>query len=260
MHLLVFDSGIGGLGVVREIRRLQPRARMTYFADNGFFPYGEKAHEALVPRITGLIERAIDEFAPDAVVIACNTASTIALDALRAGFATPFIGCVPPIKPAAAASVTRHIGVLATAATVRRAYLADLVTRFAPDCTVHSLGTPTLAALAEQKFRGVAVDVAPAIAPLFMQGGAGRIDAIALGCTHYTFLLPEFEALHPEIKWFDPAGPVARRTAAVTQGMGDAAAGVDVAVFTGVLPDFEEMQALVAAFGFGEIRARYFNL
>ncbi len=216
MHLLVFDSGIGGLGVVREIRRLQPKARITYLADNVFFPYGEKADAPLLAHILVLLGDAIQRFTPDAVVIACNTASTIALPALRAAFTTPFIGCVPPIKPAAAASKTRHLGVLATAATVRRAYLQGLINEFAPGCTIHSLGTPTLAELAEQKFRGASVDVAAAIAPLFSRPGAEAIDAIALGCTHYTFLLPEFQALYPGITWCDPALPVARRTLALT--------------------------------------------
>ena len=154
MNLLVFDSGIGGLGVVREIRRLQPEAGITYLADNAYFPYGEKPDAALLAHIVALLGAAIEAFAPDAVVVACNTASTIALSALRAAYAIPFIGCVPPVKPAAAASRTRQIGVLATAATVRRAYLADLVDKYAGDCTVHTLGTPTLAELAEQKFLG----------------------------------------------------------------------------------------------------------
>jgi glutamate racemase len=183
------------------------------------------------------------------VVVACNTASTIALSALRAAYDVPFIGCVPPIKPAAAASRSRHIGVLATAATVRRSYLKELISAFAPDCAVHSLGTPSLAELAEQKFRGETVDVAGAIAPLFAQDGAAGIDAIALGCTHYTFLLPEFEALYPEIAWFDPALPVARQTFAVTQGV-EKAGGKNVAYFTADLPDFEAMQVLLRAFGF----------
>jgi len=255
MHLLIFDSGIGGLGVVREIRRLQPASRLSYLADNGFFPYGEKPDEVLVPRICGVIGAAIAALAPDAVVIACNTASTITLAALRAAHpGTPFIGCVPPVKPAAAASVTRHIGVLATAATVRRAYLQDLIDRFAPDCAVHSLGTPTLAALAEEKFRGRAVDVAPAIAPLFAQEGATQIDAIALGCTHYTFLLPEFTALHPQIKWFDPAGPVARRVREVTADLPAGAPGPQRAYFTGPVDGAASMPALLATYGFMEIR------
>jgi glutamate racemase len=254
MNLLVFDSGIGGLGVVREIRRLQPDANITYLADNGFFPYGEKPDAVLLPHIVGLIGRAIEKFGPSAVVIACNTASTIALPALRAAYGAPFIGCVPPIKPAAAASKARHIGVLATAATVRRAYLGELIEKFAPGCAIHSLGTPTLAELAEQKFRGMKVDPAGAIAPLFAQPGAGSIDAIALGCTHYTFLLPEFEALYPDIAWFDPALPVARRTFTVTRQLASSpAVQEDTAYFTGALPDFEIMRAKLARYGFHEV-------
>jgi glutamate racemase len=219
MTLLVFDSGIGGLGVVAEIRRLQPAAGITYLADNAAFPYGEKPDGILLPHFIALIGRAIDKFHPSAAVIACNTASTIALAALRETFPLPIIGCVPPIKPAAAASRTRHIGVLGTAATVRRAYLRSLVDTFAPDCAIHSLGTPTLADLAEQKFRGHQVDVAAAIAPLFAQPNGALIDAVAIGCTHYTFLRPEFEALYPNLAWFDPAPAVARQTASVTSGL-----------------------------------------
>ncbi len=253
MHLLVFDSGIGGLGVVREIRRLQPGARISYLADNGFFPYGEKSDDILLPHITRLIGNAIEMLRPDAVVIACNTASTIALAALRAAFATPFIGCVPPIKPAAAASRTRHIGVLATAATVRRAYLQNLIEIFAPGCTVHSLGTPTLAELAERKFRGEPVDVASTIAPLFAQPGAEAIDAIALGCTHYTFLLPEFQALRPGIAWFDPALPVAKQTLAVTKDFPQATDLTECAYFTAALAGDANMQVRLAMFGLNHI-------
>ncbi len=125
----------------------------------------------LLAHILRLIGAAIDRFAPDAVVVACNTASTIALADLRASYALPFIGCVPPVKPAAAASRSKNIGVLATAATVRRAYLADLVQKYAADCTVHTLGTPALAELAERKFVGKAVDPAASVAPLFTRPG-----------------------------------------------------------------------------------------
>ena len=217
MAILVFDSGIGGLGVVAALNSLAPGLKLTYLADNGFFPYGEKPDEILLPHIIRVMGEAIAQERPEAVVIACNTASTIALSALRAAFPLPFIGCVPPIKPAAAASRTRAIGVLATAATVRRPYLNGLIERFAPDCTVLSLGTPTLAELAEQKFRGAAVDVSGAVAPLFAQPGGEAIDAVALGCTHYTFLLPEFLALRPDISWHDPALPVARQTLRIVE-------------------------------------------
>ncbi len=151
MAILVFDSGIGGLGVVAALNEIAPGLPLTYLADNGFFPYGEKPDAVLLPHILEVIGAAIARETPEAVVIACNTASTIALSALREAFALPFIGCVPPIKPAAAASRSRSIGVLATAATVRRPYLNGLIERFAPDCTVLTLGTPVLAELAEQK-------------------------------------------------------------------------------------------------------------
>ncbi|MDD2704039.1 MAG: glutamate racemase [Acidocella sp.] len=246
MSLLVFDSGIGGLGVAAQIRRLQPTQPLIYLADNGFFPYGEKPDEILLPHIVELIGVALREFRPQAVVVACNTASTIALPALRAAYDVPFIGCVPPIKPAAAASTSKVIGVLATAATVRRPYLNELIRQFAPGCTVLSLGTPALAELAEQKFRGSEVDVGPAIAPLFAQAEGGRIDAIALGCTHYTFLLPEFTALHPELAWFDPALPVARQTLAVTGAMSSTPEPVQAAYFTGT----PAASALLEPFGF----------
>jgi len=247
MALLVFDSGIGGLGVVAELRALAPELDLIYLADNGFFPYGEKPDEILLPHIVELLGRAIDSFKPQALVVACNTASTIALPALRDAFPLPIIGCVPPIKPAAAASVTKTIGVLATAATVRRPYLNGLIEAFAPGCTVLSLGTPDLAELAEQKFRGATVDVGPAIAMLFMQPGGSAIDAIALGCTHYSFLLPEFSALYPQISWFDPALPVARQTLNATRHLPSMPnPGVQTLYFTGeAITD-----SLLAPYGF----------
>jgi len=247
MALLVFDSGIGGLGVAAQIRALEPAQPLIYLADNGFFPYGEKPDAALLAHIVDLIGGALARFQPKALVVACNTASTIALPALRAAYRLPIIGCVPPIKPAAAASTSKTIGVLATAATVRRPYLTGLIAQFAPDCTVLSLGTPALAELAERKFRGAAVEVAEVIAPLFTQPGGEAIDAIALGCTHYSFLLPEFTALYPGIAWCDPALPVARQTLKVTRHLPPAAsAHADTAFFTG-----EALSpALLAPFGF----------
>lgn len=257
MNLLVFDSGIGGLGVVREIRRLQPEAGITYLADNAFFPYGEKPDIELLVHILRLIGAAIDRFAPDAVVVACNTASTIALSGLRAAYALPFIGCVPPVKPAAAASRSRNIGVLATVATVRRAYLADLVQKYAADCTVQTLGTPALAELAEQKFAGKTVDPTASVAPLFTRPGGEKIDAVALGCTHYTFLLPEFQAAYPEIAWFDPALPVARQTLAVTEKLPLTQRRPDAAWFTGAQPISATMRESLAGFGFLEVQSQF---
>lgn len=255
MTLLVFDSGIGGLGVVAQIRKLLPELNITYLADNGFYPYGEKPDGVLIARILKVISRGIEETRPSAVVIACNTASTVALGHLRESFPLPFIGCVPPIKPAAAASRTRHIGLLATAATIRRPYLADLVQKFAGDCIVHSHGTPVLADLAEAKFRGAALilaELSAAIAPLLTQPGGERIDSIALGCTHYTFLLPELRVLYPDIQWFDPANPVARQTAAVTRQLDSSPPGQrnGTALFTAALPESERAGANFTFYGF----------
>jgi glutamate racemase len=252
--LLIFDSGIGGLGVVEEIRRARPDMPMTYLADNGFYPYGEKPDAALISRIIDIVGRGIDIVKPDAVVIACNTASTVALGRLRAEFDMKFIGCVPPIKPAAAASRTGHIGLLATPATIRRPYLQDLIEKFAGGCEVHSLGTPILADLAELKFRGLPVDLnllEAAVAPLF--AGGAPIDAVALGCTHYTFLLPELTALRPEQKWFDPAGAVARQAIIVAGDAGAGASFEGAAFFTGVLQDEDIIRAGLRDFGFTDL-------
>jgi glutamate racemase len=252
--VLVFDSGIGGLGVVRALRTLAPDLTLDYLADNAFFPYGEKPDDVLIRHLIGLVGQAIDRLAPSALVIACNTASTLALSALRDAYRLPIVGCVPPIKPAAAASLTRYIGVLATAATVRRPYLSSLIFNFAADCMIHTLGTPTLAALAEAKFRGAAVNVEPAVRPLFAPLGAGLIDAVALGCTHYTFLLPELEALYPHIAWFDPATPVARHTLSVTQYITPAArAGAAAAYITAPVEDEADFAARLAAYGFDRL-------
>jgi glutamate racemase len=231
------------------LRQLAPDLPLDYVADNGFFPYGEKPDDVLIGHLVRLVGRIIERLAPSALVVACNTASTLALSALRDSYRLPIIGCVPPIKPAAAASVTRHIGVLATAATVRRPYLTSLVHNFAADCAIHTLGTPTLAALAERKFRGEAVDVGPAVAALFAPAGK-MIDAVALGCTHYTFLIPELQALYPAVAWFDPAGPVARQTLTVTQylDMGGAAAGT--AYVTAPVADEADFAARLADYGF----------
>lgn len=232
-----------------------PGVAMSYVADNGFYPYGEKPDDLLIARILDVVGAAIAQVKPQAVVIACNTASTIALAALRAAFEVPFVGCVPPVKPAAAASVSRQIGLLATAATVRRPYLQELVEQFAGGCVVHSLGTAVLADLAEAKFRGRAVDMAAlaaAVAPMFEAGP--QIDAVALGCTHYTFLLDELRALYPDVAWFDPAGAVARQTARLVGGLDLNVGGGGVAYFTGALADEAVMQAGFAGFGFEELR------
>ena len=130
-RLLAFDSGIGGLSVVREIVRVMPAVETVYVADDAGFPYGDWEDEPLTERIVGLMGALIDRFAPDLVVIPCHTASTLVLPALRARFDIPFVGTVPAIKPAAERTRSRLISVLGTMGTIRRDYTRALIDSFA---------------------------------------------------------------------------------------------------------------------------------
>ncbi|MCQ8278118.1 glutamate racemase [Acetobacteraceae bacterium KSS8] len=232
-RVLAFDSGIGGLSIVGALRAQAPNVRIDYVADNAVFPYGELADDVLIARVEAVLEAAIARSRPDVVVIACNTASTVALAAMRERFAVPFVGCVPPIKWAASLSQTRTIGLLATRATVRRPYLRDLQERFAADCTLLAHGARGLADIAERVFRGHEPDetaIRHELEGLFGQPGGDRIDVVGIGCTHYSVLLPTLQGLSPRaMTWLDPAGAVARQTANLLKG-GDVLTDADLAV------------------------------
>ncbi|HEX8416396.1 MAG TPA: glutamate racemase [Methylobacterium sp.] len=239
--ILVFDSGLGGLSVFEQVRRARPDATYVYAADDAAFPYGGLTETRLVARVLAVMERLIAVHAPDLVVIACNTASTLVLPALRERFATPFVGVVPPIKPAAEATRSGVITLLATPGTVARAYTHDLVATYAGTCDVTLVGAPNLALFAEAELAGSPVDDAALqveIAACFVARADGRrTDVICLSCTHYPLLLPRLEALAPwPVTWIDPAPAIARR---VTQLLGPAPRDADLmrtpvlAVFTG---------------------------
>lgn len=215
--VLVFDSGLGGLTVFVEIARLRKDARLVYAADDAGFPYGDLAEDALVTRVVAVIERLVAQFAPDAIVIACNTASTLVLPSLRALFREiPFVGTVPAIKPAAALSRSKLISVLATPATVARDYTHDLVRTYAAHCSVNLVGSSRLAGLAEAYMRGENLPdeaVLSEIAPSFLSIEGERTDCVVLACTHYPLLIGHFERLAPwPVTWIDPAPAIARRT------------------------------------------------
>jgi glutamate racemase len=226
--ILVFDSGLGGLTIHAELTKARPDARYIYVADDAGFPYGLFAEAALAERVTTLMARLIARYAPDLVVVACNTASTVnvVLPHLRAHFDLPFVGTVPPIKPAAALSRSRLISVLATPGTVARAYTKSLIEAHAGGCRVTLVGAPRLAELATAELCGETVrddEVLAEIAPAFVQEGAARTDVVALGCTHYPLLLSRFQRLAPwPVTWIDPAPAVARR---VVQLLGEAVPG-----------------------------------
>jgi glutamate racemase len=213
--ILVFDSGLGGLTVHAEILKALPDARYVYIADDAAFPYGRLTPEVCATRVVEVIGVMIARIRPDIVVIACNTASTVALPALRAAFAIPFVGTVPAVKPAAAMSQSRMISILGTPGTVSREYTHDLIIQHAADCRVSLVGAPNLARLAEAHLRGDAisdVDVLAEIAPCFNEKDGARTDAIALACTHYPLLLDVYRRVAPwEVIWVDPAPAIARR-------------------------------------------------
>jgi glutamate racemase len=213
--ILVFDSGLGGLTVHAEIVKALPDLRYIYVADDAAFPYGRLTPEVCAARVVDVIGHMIARFQPDIVVIACNTASTVALPALRAAFAIPFVGTVPAVKPAAALSQSRMISILGTPGTVSREYTHDLIIQHAADCRVSLVGAPNLARLAEAHLRGEAVsdaDVLAEIAPCFKQKEDTRTDAVALACTHYPLLLDVYRRVAPwEVTWVDPAPAIARR-------------------------------------------------
>ncbi|WP_415498425.1 glutamate racemase [Acetobacter syzygii] len=257
-RVLAFDSGIGGLGIVRAMRALSPHIRVDYLADTAVFPYGEQEDAMLIERIISLVSQAITRLRPQAVVIACNTASTLALDALRLACPTiPFIGCVPPIRWAARQTKTGVIGLLATSATVRRPYLTQLQTLYAPDCTLIAHAAPRLASYAEQVFRGYLVPdqaIYADIEGLFKHPDSARLDAIGIGCTHYTFVLDILRNLTPStITWLDPAEAVARQCGTVLQTLPPCTAdagGPEQAWFTACPADATALAAHLPAYGF----------
>jgi glutamate racemase len=213
--ILVFDSGLGGLTVHREIAEARPDAHYVYVADDAFFPYSAHSETALVERVTTLMATLIETHRPDLVVIACNTASTLVLPHLRARFAAPFVGTVPAIKPACAASVSKRVSVLGTEATISREYTRALIRDFANGADVTLVGSARLAGYAEAELNGMPVPdaaIAAEIAPCFIDRDDRRTDTIVLACTHYPLLLKRLQQLAPwPVSFLDPAPAIARR-------------------------------------------------
>lgn len=232
--ILVFDSGLGGLTVYREIAAVRPDAAFIYVADDAAFPYGALAEPALVARVVTLMGELIAAHRPDLVVIACNTASTIVLPVLRQNFTVPFVGTVPAIKPACAGSVTKRVSVLGTEATVRREYTRALIRDYGQGCDVTLVGAKALAGYAEAELQGAPVDDAALhgeLAPCFRDDGA-RTDTIVLACTHYPLLVERLRRLAPwPVNFIDPAPAIARRVADLL-GPETATTGATQAIFT----------------------------
>jgi glutamate racemase len=253
--IVVFDSGLGGLTVYREIAAVRPSANFIYVADDAAFPYGGMDEQKLLERLVTLIGELIATHQPDLIVIACNTASTIALPALRKNFTVPFVGTVPAIKPACAGSITKRVSVLGTEATVAREYTRALIRDYAGDCQVTLVGSKNLAAYAEAELAGApAADAAitAEIAPCFC-GGTARTDTIVLACTHYPLIIERLKRLAPwPVNFIDPAPAIARR---VVDLLGPAPAGQPAGTTRAVFTSGHPPAAALAQFGIRSVAA-----
>lgn len=214
-RILVIDSGLGGLSVLSALAATMPFADYTYLADDARFPYGDLDEDELTDGLIRLAKDVCREIRPDLIVVACNTASTVALEALRGEVAVPVVGVVPGIRPAVRATRTGRIGVLATPGTIRRSYTADLIRQHAQDCAVELVPCAQLAGMAEKYLlEGDRSDpeIAKEIDPVFSRPGGADVDVVVLGCTHYPLVLPVLQAVvRPPVLWINPAPAVARR-------------------------------------------------
>ncbi|MBA4206177.1 MAG: glutamate racemase [Polymorphum sp.] len=253
--VLVFDSGIGGLTVLREARVLMPERSFVYVADDAGFPYGGWEEEALKARLISLFRDLLHRFDPEVAVVACNTAFTLAGADLRAAFPhMKFVGTVPAIKPAAERTRSGLVSVLATPGTVKRAYTRDLIQSFASQCHVRLVGSVSLASMAEAYIRGEGVDdeaLTAEIRECFYERQGARTDIVVLACTHYPFLANVFRRLAPwPVDWIDPAEAIARQARRIVPVMDvlRADSRPDRVVFTSDSPDFATRR-LMQGFG-----------
>ena len=220
--ILVFDSGVGGLSILAELRRALPSCQLVFACDNAAFPYGTKGEGFLVDRVELVLKALNRRVEPDIVVVACNSASTLVLPRIRSHFRRPVVGVVPAIKPAAAISNSKCIGLLATPGTVKRQYTKQLIDDFASGCRVISVGSSELVSLAEQKLRGEAIskdDLKEILAPF---SAKPELDTVVLACTHFPLLRQELnQAVERDIHWVDSGEAIARRVQSLLPQISD---------------------------------------
>lgn len=213
-RILVFDSGVGSLSIGAEIHALRPDIDLLYAMDRGGFPYGQWQQQALVEHICHRVLGLLAEHPVDLLVMACNSASTAVLPALREQLTVPVVGVVPAIKPAAQLSRSKVIGLLATPGTVARAYTADLIREFAGDCCVISVGCGELAPAVETLFwsgEDSPLSWQRAIDKLQQHPRAGELDTVVLACTHFPLIKQQLSQRLANIDWVDSGAAIARR-------------------------------------------------
>ena len=256
--ILLFDSGVGGLTVLSELRALMPKAPVIYAADMAGLPYGSKSEAEVAARVAGLLGRMAERYEPRLICIACNTASTIALGMVREVLETPIVGTVPAIKPAASVTRSGTIGLLGTEATVRQKYVDDLEKEFAEGKTLLRYGANGLVALGERKLRGQPVsveEVTKAASGLVLQPGGENLDTVVLACTHFPLLEPELrEAFGRNVKFVHGAQGIARRIEHLLEGQKFSLWSKSFAVTTGELEDFKTLSPVFKQHGITKLK------
>lgn len=258
-RVLVFDSGVGGLSILQEIRQQYPDCLYFYASDNAAFPYGIKSEHELVERVDHVVHQLQDMTQADIIVIACNTASTVALPRIRERFSQPIIGVVPAIKPAAMISQSKVIGLLATPGTIERDYTQQLIDTFASDCHIVPVGSSELVILAEKKLRGELIapeQLQHIVEPLAQHS---EMDTLVLACTHFPLLKDELRTALPHIHhWVDSGEAIARRVGYWLNQLGGlpliqqekaAITQANTALFTSASSSIDELDTALHTFG-----------
>ncbi|WP_114522093.1 glutamate racemase [Altererythrobacter sp. ZODW24] len=257
--ILLFDSGVGGLSVLGELRKTLPDAPVIYAADLAALPYGEKSEAEIAARVPALLGRMVERFLPRLVTIACNTASTIALAAVRGALDVPVVGTVPAIKPAAALTKTGTIGLLGTAATIRQTYVDNLEREFAGGKKLLRHAAPELVAAAEAKLRGEPLPtgaIESAVAGLRDQDGGENIDTVVLACTHFPLVVSELsDQFGNDVHFVDGSEGIARRIAHLTQGHDFKREMPDFMVTTSDHDSLNSLAAALETYGLSEVRS-----
>ena len=248
----IFDSGVGGLAVLIELRRLLPNEDIVYYADSAHFPYGSRSPENIRARCD-VVTRELLGLGAKVIVVACNTATSAAIAHLRETFDAPFVGMEPALKPAAERTISGKVALLVTPQTARGEKLAALVDRYGAEVSVQVIPAPDLA---ERVERGAVLDpgtrdlVRRYIEPLRRSGA----DVVALGCTHYAFLQTMIQQEAGDgIAVIEPSEAVARHVERVLRGRGLANRGPALGsvryLTSGDPPSFDATRAALGAAG-----------
>ncbi|EOC1289406.1 glutamate racemase [Cronobacter muytjensii] len=255
--ILVFDSGVGGLSVYDEIRHLLPDLHYIYAFDNVAFPYGEKSEAFIVERVVEIVTAVQARYPLALAVIACNSASTVSLPALREKFAFPVVGVVPAIKPAARLTANGVVGLLATRGTVKRPYTHELIARFANECQIEMLGSAELVEIAEAKLHGepVSLEALRRVLRPWLRMPEPP-DTVVLGCTHFPLLAEELLQVLPEgTRLVDSGAAIARRTAWLLEHEAPDTRSCDdnIAYCMALTPEVAQLMSVLQRYGFGKL-------